>query len=122
MIVPLAVGKKAVRFGYKRYGVPGAIVAGGFVVVGYVAVRRAIEAAKESDRINEAVDVEALENAVDAEGLAAVADPETLEQAVDPEGVRSAVANEGRSDTSDEVDVAIEDAQDEPDSGTSDDA
>ncbi|WP_306057845.1 hypothetical protein [Natronococcus wangiae] len=92
MIGALTAGKKAVTFGYKRYGIPGAIAAGGLVLVGYVAVRRAMDAAAESDRINEAVDVKLLLSAVEDEGLDAIADPNLLDEAVNPDRLGSALA------------------------------
>ncbi|WP_129112915.1 hypothetical protein [Halegenticoccus tardaugens] len=40
MFGPLTVGKKATKFGYKRFGVPGAVIAGVGAVAGYVAIKR----------------------------------------------------------------------------------
>jgi chromate transport protein ChrA len=34
MVGPLVAGKKAAKYGYKRYGIPGAVVAGTGAVVG----------------------------------------------------------------------------------------
>ncbi|WP_121742846.1 hypothetical protein [Natronorubrum halophilum] len=76
MIGALTVGKKAVTFGYKRYGIPGAIASGGIALVGYVAVRRALQSATNADgtTLDSAIDAESITNAVDREGLQAVTD------------------------------------------------
>lgn len=114
MIGALTVGQKAVKFGYKRYGVPGAIAAGGAVLVGYVAVRRALNAAADSDRINESVDVELLQSAVEDEGLEAIADPNVLDEAIDPESQGSSIAmNDLESENVDDLDAgSIDDLDD----------
>lgn len=93
MIGALTAGKKAVTFGYKRYGVPGAVASGGIALIGYVAVRRALRAATEADEgtLGAAIDAETLEDAIDRDGLAGVTDVATLEDAVDDDELRSAV-------------------------------
>ncbi|PSQ08090.1 hypothetical protein BRC97_01560 [Halobacteriales archaeon QS_6_71_20] len=42
MIGAYTVGKRAVKFGYERYGVPGAVASGGAVLAGYLIVRRVL--------------------------------------------------------------------------------
>ncbi|XVH33608.1 hypothetical protein ACNS7O_16965 (plasmid) [Haloferacaceae archaeon DSL9] len=44
MIGPLTVGKKAAEYGFKSYGVPGAVVAGAGGVAGTIAVKKGVEA------------------------------------------------------------------------------
>ncbi|TYL36615.1 hypothetical protein CV102_21425 [Natronococcus pandeyae] len=115
MIGALTVGQKAVKFGYKRYGVPGAIAAGGAVLVGYVAVRRALKTAADSDRINEVVDVETIQSAVEDDGIDAIGDPDVLSEAIEPEGQGSSIAMDDlESDGIDEF--SPDDLQDDPDS------
>ncbi|MFU8867936.1 hypothetical protein [Natronococcus sp.] len=58
MIGALTVGKKALLFGYKRYGIPGAIVSGGIFLAGYVAVRRALRGGADADSLDEALEAE----------------------------------------------------------------
>ena len=116
MIGALSVGKKAVSFGYKRYGVPGAIASGGIVLVGYVAVRRALDAATDANEnsLGAAIDAESLESAIDQEGLQAVTDVGTLDEAIDRDQLRSNVdIDELRSSTSDEVNEFTDDQNQE---------
>ncbi|WP_440765226.1 hypothetical protein [Natronorubrum sp. DTA7] len=93
MLGALSVGKKAVSFGYKRYGVPGAIASGGAALVGYVAVRRALQAATEADEdsLAAAIDGKSLEAAIDQKGLQAVTDVGTIDEAIDRDQLRSNV-------------------------------
>lgn len=42
MLGPITVGKKAASWGYKRYGVPGAVATGTVGVAGYLAARKAL--------------------------------------------------------------------------------
>lgn len=50
MIGPLAAGKKAAEFGYKRYGMPGAVVAGTGAAVGTaLGVKKLTSAVTEND-------------------------------------------------------------------------
>ncbi len=93
MIGALSLGKKAVTFGYKRYGVPGAIASGGVALAGYVAVRRALRSATNADEdtLESAIDAESLTNAVEQEGLEAVTDVQTLDEVIDEEQLHSAV-------------------------------
>ncbi|ELY38443.1 hypothetical protein [Natronorubrum tibetense] len=93
MLGALSVGKKAVSFGYKRYGVPGAVASGGAVLLGYVAVRRALQAATEADEdsLGAAIDAESLEAAIDQDGVQAVTNVGTIDEAIDREQLRSNV-------------------------------
>ncbi|SFB94774.1 hypothetical protein SAMN05444422_103191 [Halobiforma haloterrestris] len=117
MIGAYTVGKKAVQFGYKRYGVPGAVVSGGVALAGFVAVRRALRSAtnQDEDTLTEAIDAQSIENAVDEGGLGSVADVETLENAIDAdrlregidlEDVQSSVSEETSEFTDDEGDTS----------------
>lgn len=47
MIGPLAAGKKAAEFGYRVYGVPGAVIAGAGGVAGVVVAKKGIETVAE---------------------------------------------------------------------------
>jgi hypothetical protein len=47
---PLTVGKKAASWGYKKYGLPGAVATGALGVAGYVAARKAVRKALRDDR------------------------------------------------------------------------
>ncbi|SIR88626.1 hypothetical protein [Natronorubrum thiooxidans] len=93
MIGALTVGKKAVMFGYKRYGVPGAIASGGIALAGYVAVRRALQSATNADEdsLGAAINADSLEAAIDQGGLQAVTDTGTLDEVIDTEQLRSNV-------------------------------
>lgn len=55
MLGPMTVGKKAASWGYKKYGVPGAVATGAVGVAGYVAVRRAFR--RSTDLTEDPVDV-----------------------------------------------------------------
>ncbi|THE64406.1 hypothetical protein D8Y22_13420 [Salinadaptatus halalkaliphilus] len=93
MIGAFTVGKKAVTFGYKRYGVPGAVASGGAVLAGYVLVRRALRSTTEADEhtLESAIDAQSIQQAVDEGGLEAVADREALEESVDTEAFQAGV-------------------------------
>lgn len=58
MIGAFTVGKKALLFGYKRYGIPGAILSGGIALAGYVAIRRAIRGGADAESLDEALEAE----------------------------------------------------------------
>lgn len=49
MLGPLTVGKKAASWGYRKYGVPGAVATGVAGVAGYVAVRSLVRRAVRDD-------------------------------------------------------------------------
>lgn len=49
MFGPLTVGKKAASWGYRKYGVPGAVATGIAGVAGYVAVRSIVRRAMRDD-------------------------------------------------------------------------
>ncbi|RRJ34225.1 hypothetical protein [Halocatena pleomorpha] len=54
MVGPLVAGKKAAEFGYKRYGLPGAIVAGVSVAIGTaIGIRKFKSVATTNDEPNE---------------------------------------------------------------------
>lgn len=48
MIGALTAGKKAATYGYKKYGVPGAVVAGAGGAVGIVAAKKGVKAVARS--------------------------------------------------------------------------
>lgn len=103
MLGAYTVGKKAAKFGFKRYGIPGAVASGGVALAGYVVVRRALKSSTDSDNITSAIDAEEIKRAVDERGLDAVKDRGTLTDAintdvldtpVDMDDVESSVAEE----------------------------
>ena len=108
MIGAFTVGKKAVTFGYKRYGVPGAGASGGVALLGVAAVTRARRAppAAADDSIAAALDAESIEAAVDERGLEAVTDVGTLEEAIDTDAL-------GGDVDVDDVQSSVEDETDE---------
>lgn len=63
MLGALSAGKKAATYGYKKYGVPGAVVAGTGGAVGIVVAKKGAKAIVES----KAEDVASDEGATDAE-------------------------------------------------------
>ncbi|WP_435154099.1 hypothetical protein [Haladaptatus sp. DFWS20] len=95
MIGPLTIGKKAAKFGYKRYGIPGAVVAGGAGTVGYLAVKRAVKSAVKRESVDSAIDAGTIQSAVAENGMDAITDTDTLESAIDE----------------DELDIDIDDVQ-----------
>jgi predicted membrane protein len=48
MVTTLAIAKKALSFGYKRYGVPGALVSALVAVMGYRYLRKKLEMSLET--------------------------------------------------------------------------
>ncbi|ELY53377.1 hypothetical protein [Natronococcus jeotgali] len=68
MIGAYTIGKKALLFGYKRYGVPGAILSGGVVLAGYVAVRRLLRGDSNANSLGEALENELEETTTDDDG------------------------------------------------------
>lgn len=89
MIGAYTLGKKAVMFGYKRYGVPGAIASGGAALVGYLIVRRALRSSTDSKDVDSAIDPEVIESAVKDRGLSAVTERETLDRSINADEVGS---------------------------------
>lgn len=53
LLGPLAIGKKAASWGYRKYGLPGAIAAGVVGVWGYLAVRSTVRNALRGDNAGE---------------------------------------------------------------------
>lgn len=89
MIGAYTIGKKAVTFGYKRYGVPGAIASGGAALAGYLIVRRALKSSTNGGKVDSAIDAGEIQSAVEEKGLSAVTDTGTLERAINEEEVGS---------------------------------
>ncbi|AGB37353.1 hypothetical protein [Natronococcus occultus] len=58
MIGAFTVGKKALLFGYKRYGIPGAIASGAVFLAGYVAVRRLLSGSANAESLEDVVEDE----------------------------------------------------------------
>jgi hypothetical protein len=104
-IGPLSIGKKAAKFGYKRYGIPGAVMAGGAGAVGYVVVRRAVKMAVGRKDVNGAIDAQTIQSAVNEKGIGAITERETLESAIDEEKLGTDIdIEEVQSTTEEEAD------------------
>lgn len=89
MIGAYTIGKKAVTFGYKRYGVPGAIASGGAALAGYLVVRRALKSSTDGGSVDEAIDANEIKSAVEEKGLSAVTEKGTLDRAINEDEVGS---------------------------------
>lgn len=89
MIGAYTIGKKAVTFGYKRYGVPGAVASGGAALAGYLIVRRALKSSTNGGNVDSAIDAGEIQSAVEEKGLGAVTDTGTLDRAINQEEVGS---------------------------------
>ncbi len=48
MMTSLTIARKAMKFGYKRYGVPGAIASGAIAVAGYLYLKKRLTATSRS--------------------------------------------------------------------------
>lgn len=115
MLGAYTLGKKAVKFGYKRYGIPGAVASGGAALAGYVIVRRALKSSTDSNDVSSAIDVEEIKSAINDRGLAAVKDRGTLNDAINEEELDTTVnMDEVQSSTAEEADK-VTDPQDETD-------
>ncbi|QLG63660.1 hypothetical protein [Halorarum salinum] len=105
MLGAYAVGKKAVKFGYKRYGVPGAVASGGVALAGYLVVRRALRSSTDSEDVDSAIDVGTIKSAVEEGGLGAVTDRGTLDDAIDENELGTSIdVEEVQSSAEDEAD------------------
>lgn len=91
MIGTYTIGKKAVMFGYKRYGIPGAVASGGAALAGYLIVRRALKSSTSDGNVDSAIDAGEIQSAVEEKGLGAVTSTETLDRAINEDEVSSAV-------------------------------
>ncbi|WP_227352963.1 hypothetical protein [Haladaptatus salinisoli] len=59
MLGPLTVGKKAAKFGYRRFGKPGAVVFGAGSVGGYYLVKRKLKSKATQGRREDAASEQA---------------------------------------------------------------
>ena len=82
-VIGLTLGKKALKFGYKRAGIPGAIATGSAAAVGYALVKRSLKSSTGTENVDGAIDTETVKSAVEKDGLSAVTDRDTLESAID---------------------------------------
>ena len=113
-MIGLSLGKKAVKYGYKRAGVPGAIATGSAAAVGYVVVKRALRTRTGEENVDSAIDADRIKSAVQEQGIGAVTDRETLESAVDEERLDADVDMKSvQSEAEDEADEMAEDPDDE---------
>lgn len=90
-MIGLSLGKKAVKYGYKRAGIPGAIATGSAAAVGYVVVKRALKSNTSGENVDSAIDTDQIKSAVNERGVSAVTDRDTLESAVDESRLSSDV-------------------------------
>lgn len=90
-MIGLTLGKKAVTFGYKRAGIPGAIATGSAAAVGYVIVKRALKSNTSGENIDAAIDTGQIKSAVNEDGVSAVTDQDTLESAIDKDQLKGDV-------------------------------
>ena len=122
MLGKYTLGKKALKFGYKRYGIPGAVASGGVALAGYVVVRRALGSSTKanSDDIASAVDAGAVKRAVEEEGLGAVTDRETLDAAIDREKLDVPVDMDEVESAAAEESDEVSDPRDGTDGGRAD--
>lgn len=111
------LGKKAAKFGYKRYGIPGAVASGGAALAGYVVVRRALKSSTDSENVTSAIDAGEIKSAVGEEGLAAVTDRGTLDDAIDEEQLDAPVDMGEVQSSAAEESEKVTDSQDETDDG-----
>lgn len=103
-MIGFALGKKALKFGYKRAGVPGAIATGSAAAIGYVVVKRALKSNTSGGNVDAAIDTDRIKSAVDEDGIGAVTDKGTLESAVDEDRLGTDVDMDGvQSDVEDET-------------------
>lgn len=110
------LGKKALKTGYKRYGIPGAIATGSAAALGYVVVRRALKSSTGRENVATAIDVEELKSQVTEKGLGAVTDQGTLESAINEEELGTSVDIE---DVQSEAKEETEELDGNPDAGNS---
>ena len=111
VMIGLSLGKKAVKYGYKRAGVPGAIATGSAAAVGYMIVKRALKSRTDEKNVDAAIDTSQIKSAVNKSGISAVTDRKTLESAVDENQLNSDVDIENvQSETEDETDEIDQDS------------
>lgn len=104
-MIGLSLGKKAVKYGYKRAGIPGAIATGSAAAVGYVVVKRALTSRTSDENVDDAIDTGRIKSAVDEQGVSAVTDRDTLASAVDEDQLDADVdIGNVQSEAADEAD------------------
>lgn len=113
-MIGLSLGKKAVKYGYKRAGIPGAIATGSAAAAGYVVVKRALRSRTGEENVDSAIDTDRIKSAVEERGVGAVTDRETLESAVDEERLDADVDMKSvQSEAENEADEMEDDSDDE---------
>ncbi|ADJ16585.1 hypothetical protein [Halalkalicoccus jeotgali] len=109
-MIGLTLGKKALTFGYKRAGIPGAIATGSAAAVGYVVIKRALKSNTNGSNVDTAIDTDQIKSAVDEKGVGAVTDKETLESAVDEDQLGTDLdMDDVQSDAEDEAESVDQD-------------
>lgn len=110
-MIGLSLGKKAVKYGYKRAGIPGAIATGSAAAVGYMIVKRALKSRTNEKNVDAAIDTNQIKSAVNEHGINAVTDRKTLESAVDEDQLNSNVDIENvQSEAEDETEKVDQDS------------
>lgn len=115
MLGKYTVGKKALKFGYKRYGLPGAVASGGAALLGYLALKRALKSRVGGGNVESAIDPDAVKDVVDEKGVGAVTDPGTLDEVVDEERLDTDV---DLGEVGDDAESETESLRDEADDTT----
>ncbi|MFC4358565.1 hypothetical protein ACFO0N_11495 [Halobium salinum] len=115
MLGKYTVGKKALKFGYKRFGIPGAVASGGAALLGYLAVKRALNSRVRGGNAESAIDPDAVKRVVDEKGVGAVTDPGTLDEVVDEDRLDTDV---DLDEVSDDAESEAENLRDEADDAT----
>ncbi|WP_435156231.1 hypothetical protein [Haladaptatus sp. DFWS20] len=119
--VGYTVGKKALKAGYKRYGIPGAILTGSATALGYVVVRRALKSKTGRRNVESAIDIGVLRTEIKENGVSAITNRETLKAAINEDKLDMNVDIEDvRSEAVEETEELDEDIPDQ--NGDSEDA
>ena len=90
-MIGLTLGKKALKFGYKRAGIPGAIATGSAAAVGYALVKRSLKSSTDTENVDAAINTQTIKSAVNEDGLSAVTNRDTLESAIDEDQLETDV-------------------------------
>jgi len=85
------LGKKALKAGYKRYGIPGAIVTGSAAALGYVVVRRALKSSTGRENVDSAINADHIKSTISEKGLSAVTERGTLESAINEDELSTSI-------------------------------
>ena len=90
-MIGLTLGKKVLKFGYKRAGISGAIATGSAAAVGYTLVKRGLKSSTGKENVDSAIDTDQIKSTVNEEGLSAVTNRDTLKSAIDKDQLETSV-------------------------------